>query len=342
MDHSVYMKRALELAARGTKFVKSNPKVGAVLVYQNRILGEGYHQKYGEGHAEVNCIKSVKKVDHHLIEKSTIYITLEPCFHTGKTPPCVDLIIKNKIQNVVIGTLDPNPKVGGQSIEKLKSLNINVTVGILEKECKQIIQPFIKMMNKKPWVILKFAKSKYNYMASDNGQVWLSSQSSKLLVHNMRANVDGIMIGTNTAATDNPALTTRLVDGDNPIRIVLDREGKLDKSLTLFTDELTTIYVTSTKRDLPDNVNVLIHNFDAENHMDNLMGRIYELGIYRLMIEGGAALLKSVVKNNSWDEAVVISTRHELNEGKLAPNINGKLLSKIECDGDTVYTILKQ
>jgi len=198
MDHSVYMKRALELAARGTKFVKSNPKVGAVLVYQNRILGEGYHQKYGEGHAEVNCIKSVKKVDHHLIEKSTIYITLEPCFHTGKTPPCVDLIIKNKIQNVVIGTLDPNPKAGGQSIEKLKSLNINVTVGILEKECKQIIQPFIKMMNKKPWVILKFAKSKYNYMASDNGQVWLSSQSSKLLVHNMRANVDGIMIGTNS------------------------------------------------------------------------------------------------------------------------------------------------
>ena len=338
-DHAIYMRRALRLAAQGTKAVKDNPKVGAVLVHDGRIIGEGFHEIHGQGHAEVNCINSVKNNDKHLISDATIYITLEPCFHEGKTPPCVDLIIKNKIKEVVIGAVDPNPKVSGKSISKLKSLGIKVTQGILEDECKALIQPFIRMMSKYPWVQLKFAKSKHNYMASNEGQVWLSTPASKLLVHRMRDKVDGIMIGTNTALIDDPALTTRLIDGDSPVRIVLDSKGILPQDLKVLSDGNPTIYVTSVDRILPSNVTLLVHDFDQENHLQNLLAELYKLGIYRLMVEGGATLLKSFAKEKLWDEALVINTLHELNEGKKAPNLMGKLISQIDIDTDTIQRI---
>jgi len=339
-EHIKYMNRALELAALGTKLVKDNPKVGAVLVNENKIIGEGYHMINGKEHAEVNCLNSVSEEDIVLISSSVIYITLEPCYHEGKTPPCVDLIIKNKIKTVVVGTKDPNPKVGGKSIDKLKSLGIKVIYGVLEKECKEIIRPFLKMIKyKSPWVQLKFAKSKFNYLALNDEQIWLSSELSKMYVHRLRAQVDGIMIGTNTALIDDPALTTRLVAGDNPIRIILDRRGILPNSLQVFTDGIPTIYVTSIIRKLSPQVEILIHDFGNENSITNLLTTLYEYGIYRLMIEGGASLLQSVCKKEIWDEAIVINTEHSLNEGKKAPNLNGRLIETINLENDIIHVI---
>lgn len=337
------MQRAIELAKLGTKTVNTNPKVGSVLVHRDRIIGEGYHMKYGEGHAEVNCIESVRKEDQHLITESRIYVTLEPCHHQGKTPPCVDLIIKNNIKEVIIGVTDPNPKVGGQSIAKLKSIGVSVVEGICQEECFNLIRPFIKSMNQKlPWVHLKFAKSKYNYMAAVDGQVWLSTPQSKLYVHTLRSDVDAIMIGSNTAKVDDPSLTTRLVDGDHPIRIVLDRQGALSRDLKVFSDGHPTIYVTSQGRTLPEFVTVLIHDFEQENHLEKLLSQLYCLDIYSILIEGGLTLLKSFSKSNLWDEATVINTQHELDSGMKAPNLNGGLTKRIQCGSDEIDNFRRQ
>lgn len=325
------MTRAIQLAQMATKAVGTNPKVGAVLVYNHRIIGEGYHHKYGEGHAEVNCIHAVSPEDQDKISDATIYVTLEPCHHYGKTPPCVELIIKHNIKHVVLGTIDPNPKVGGQSIAKLTALGINVVVGVCEDACKSLIAPFVKMMNEKiPWITLKLAKSKYNYMAGHDGQVWLSGPASKLYVHRMRADMDGIMIGTNTALVDNPSLTTRLVDGDHPTRIVLDRHGKIPTTSKIFTDGIPTVIVGASKRSLQTNVSIIPMESSDEGHLKSIMRQLYSRGIYRLMVEGGPSLLKSIIKEDLWDAAVVINTPHELSEGILAPNINGyKIKTKL-------------
>ena len=336
------MRRALELAARGTKLVKDNPRVGAILVCKNKIIGEGYHIIHGQAHAEVNCINSVKVKDQSLITDSIIYVTLEPCFHEGKTPPCVDLILKYGIKTVIIGTKDPNPKVGGKSIEKLRSLGVEVVEGILEIECQEMIRPFLKMMiQKTPWVLLKFAKSKYNFIAPNKGQVWLSSKQSRLYTHRLRGNVDAIMIGTNTAKIDDPSLTTRLVNGDHPIRVVLDRNGSLPESLKVFKDQKPTIYVTSIGRKLPKNVEVMIHDFEDENSLINLFDTLYKIGIYRLLIEGGARLLRSIQKEGIWDEAIIINTPHSLNEGIKAPNFMGRLIQNIYIENDVIQVIRK-
>lgn len=336
-----YMDRALQLAKKATKKIKTNPAVGAVLVYQDKVIGEGYHQVYGEAHAEVNCILSVLEKNKKLISESTIYVTLEPCHHTGKTPPCVDLIIKHNIQRVVIGTLDPNPKVGGQSIEKLKSKNIAVTVGICEEACQEIIKPFLKSLHHQlPWVILKLAKSKYNFMAPPSGEVWFSNHLTKIKTHQLRADVDGILIGTNTALIDNPSLTTRYIQGAHPTRIVLDRTGKLPLELNIFQDGHKTIYVTSKKRNLGTNVTEILIDFTNENHLINIFSELYKMGIYRLLIEGGPTLMKTIVQQNLWDEAIVISTEHPLSEGIKAPNINGKLVSTLHMNSDMIHNIL--
>ena len=337
IEHTTYMQRAIELAKLGTKAVKSNPKVGSVLVHKNRIIGEGYHMKYGESHAEVNCIESVRKEDQHLIAQSRIYVTLEPCHHQGKTPPCVDLIIKHNIKEVIIGITDPNPKVSGQSIAKLRSIGVSVVEGICKEECHNLIHPFIKLMNQKlPWIHLKFAKSKFNYMAAKEGQVWLSTPQSKLHVHTLRSDVDAIMIGTNTAKEDDPSLTTRLVDGDHPLRIVLDRKGELSSDLNVLSDGHPTIYVTDRVRTLPSFVKLLIHDFDHENHLEKLLSNLFNLKILSIIVEGGSTLLKSFNNFNLWDEATVIDTQHELNSGMKAPNLNGILVTRTYCDSDVI------
>lgn len=339
-EHILYMRRAIAIAQKAGKEVKSNPQVGSVLVAKGRIIGEGYHQKYGEGHAEVNCIASVQQEDHNLIAQSTIYVTLEPCFHHGKTPPCVQLILKNRIPKVVIGAIDPFEKVQGKSVELLRQNGVEVITGILEDECKNLIRPFVKgIIEKKPWIILKWAKSQYHYMGLKDKQVWLSNSLSKLYVHRLRSNIDGILVGTNTAIIDNPSLTTRLVDGDHPIRIVLDRTHRIPVTHNLLADGLATIVITESRRDLPDYIQQIILDFESPEFIEKTLTQLYQRGIYRLMIEGGASTLKTFIQNQLWDEAVIINTNHELNEGIKAPHISGRLINDYKM-GDNIIQLI--
>ncbi len=227
------MQRCLGLAKLGAGHVAPNPMVGAVLVYNDRIIGEGYHQQYGKAHAEVNCINSVKEDDIQLIEKSTLYVSLEPCAHYGKTPPCADLIIAKKIPTVVIACRDTYEEVNGRGIDKLKAANVNVIVGVLEKDAIELNKRFFTFYTKhRPYIILKWAQSNDGKIANaDHSRVFISNEESNRLVHKWRSEEAAILVGTNTALYDDPELTTRLWTGNNPIRLVIDMEVKLPISL---------------------------------------------------------------------------------------------------------------
>lgn len=297
-----YMWRAIELAGLGLGKVAPNPCVGSVIVYDNRIIGEGFHRLYGAAHAEVNAVNSVKKEDQHLLCKATIYVTLEPCHHYGKTPPCVDLILENKIPKVVIGCKDPNPKVGGQSIEKLKRHGVEVTVGVLEKECWDVAKRFMTFfIKKRPYIILKYAKSKDDFIGNLNEQIWITGTQSKRLVHKWRNEEAAILIGTNTAAVDNPSLTNRLWYGKNPLRLVIDTKEKLNKNLNIFNQKAETkIFKT--------------------NDIDLILKELYDLKINSVIVEGGAALLNSFIDKGLWDEARIFTGDCYLKNGVAAPN----------------------
>jgi diaminohydroxyphosphoribosylaminopyrimidine deaminase/5-amino-6-(5-phosphoribosylamino)uracil reductase len=297
-----YMRRAIELASLGLGKTAPNPCVGSVIVYDNRIIGEGFHRLYGTAHAEVNAVNSVKNEDLHLLPKSTIYVTLEPCHHYGKTPPCVDLILENKIPNVVIGCQDPNPQVGGKSIEKLKENGVEVTVGVLEKECWEVAKRFMTFfIKKRPYIILKYAKSKDDFIGNQNEQIWITGSQSKRLVHKWRNEEAAILIGTNTAAIDNPSLTNRLWYGKSPLRLVIDTQKKLDKNLTIFDNKSKTI---------------LLEN----GNIELILKELYNLKINSLIVEGGAALLNSFIEKGLWDEARIFTGDCYLKSGVAAPN----------------------
>ncbi|HEY2720248.1 MAG TPA: bifunctional diaminohydroxyphosphoribosylaminopyrimidine deaminase/5-amino-6-(5-phosphoribosylamino)uracil reductase RibD, partial [Chitinophagaceae bacterium] len=227
--HDIYMHRCLDLARLGAGHVAPNPMVGAVLVHDERIIGEGYHQQYGGPHAEPNCIASVKKEEQHLISESILYVSLEPCAHYGKTPPCADLIIKNKIPRVVIGCFDPFEEVNGKGIEKLKGAGIDVLVGILEHECKKLNKRFfLYYQQHRPYIILKWAQSSNQKIGAGAGnRTYISNEFTNRLVHKWRSEEAAILVGTNTALQDDPELTTRSWIGNNPRRLVMDMDLKL-------------------------------------------------------------------------------------------------------------------
>ncbi len=235
-QHQLYMHRCIELARLAAGRAAPNPMVGSVLLFEDRIIGEGYHQQYGQAHAEVNCINSVKEEDKHLIEKSVIYVLLEPCAHFGKTPPCADLIIKHKIPTVVIGCRDPFEQVDGKGIEKLNNAGIKVITGVLENECKELNKRFFTFhINKRPYIILKWAQSKNQKIANaDFSRVLITSALSNRLVHKWRSEEAGIMVGTKTALQDNPALNTRHWTGPDPLRLVVDMNLRLPSDLQIF------------------------------------------------------------------------------------------------------------
>lgn len=339
-DHEKYMLRAIELAQRAGKDVQSNPLVGAVLVYQDRIIGEGYHQVYGQAHAEVNCIHSVLDKDKAYISESTIYVTLEPCFHYGKTPPCVDLILKHKIPHVVIGLEDPFDKVDGKSIQKLREHNVKVTLNVCATACRKLIAPFLKgVEHQLPWVICKWAVSKHGYMGAKDEQIWLSGALTKIYTHRQRSQIDAILVGTGTAILDNPKLNTRQVDGDNPRRVVLDRNNRIPDKHHLLSDELETIIITEKKRELAENKLQIIFDFDADDFWQRLLHLLYQQGIYRLLVEGGGQTLKSILKTSLWDEAHVIETNHPLDHGVKGPNLTARLKKEWLIGNDIIKVI---
>lgn len=320
-----YMTRCIQLAAYGAGRVASNPMVGAVIVYKDEIIGEGYHRCYGEAHAEPNAINSVKNPD--LLKDCTLYVSLEPCSHHGKTPPCADLIISKGIPRVVVGTLDPNPKVAGNGIRKMQEAGIEVVSGVLEKECLELNKRFFTAMTKKrPYITLKWAETKNGFIDlkrnnADTSALKLSNELTSTLVHKQRAENQAILIGTNTSLLDNPTLTTRNWPGKNPIRIVLDRSGKIPTDYHLLDGSTRTIVFTEKAQANSKNVEYIAVDFENEALLDNILNRLYELNIYSVLVEGGAALLHSFINKDLWDEATVEQAHIKTGNGVKAPVI---------------------
>jgi len=307
-----YMQRCIQLAKCGAMGAPPNPMVGAVIVHNDTIIGEGYHRRCGGPHAEVNAIRSVR--DESLLKESTIYVSLEPCSHYGKTPPCADLIIEKQIPRVVVGCMDPFAKVNGQGIRKLRDAGIEVVVGVLEKECLELNSRFITFHQQhRPWVTLKWAQSEDGFVdvdrQMDEQPAKFSSLFTQTLVHRMRAMHQAIMVGTKTVLMDNPTLTTRLWDGPDPLRVTIDRKGVLPDSVHLKDGKVPT---------------VIYNNGDLKQILDDL----YKRGIQSLMVEGGPQLLQHFIDAGLWDEARVEIAPITLGKGVPAPEIKNALLAK--------------
>ena len=325
VNDEFFMRRCLQLAALGAGTAAPNPMVGAVVVCDGAIIGEGYHHRCGEAHAEVNAIASVKNPE--LLCRSTIYVSLEPCSHYGKTPPCADLIISKRIPNVVVGMVDPFGKVNGNGINKLRAAGCNVKVGVLEDECRQLNRAFITFHTKKrPYIILKWAESSDGFIdgvrGADNRPVWLTNEACRALVHRWRAESGAIMVGYNTALLDNPQLNVRAWTGRDPLRIVTDRTLQLPGNLYLFDRSQPTWRLNTINNDGTENLqNVLLPWGDAM--LPALMQRLYDAQINRLIVEGGTRLLQSFIDAGLWDEALIFKSPVVLGGGVMAPTISG-------------------
>ena len=304
------MERCLAIAKNGLGSTRPNPMVGCVIVVNGKIISEGYTSAYGGNHAEVNAITAVK--DSALLKKATIYVTLEPCSHYGKTPPCSDLIIARKIPNVVIGCIDDNIQVAGKGIQKLKAAGVNVHVGVLEDKCKQLHKRFFTFHNKKrPYIILKWAETANGYIApktkTKKAPVWITNSYSKQLVHKWRMEEQSILVGTNTVREDNPSLTVRDWTGQHPIRIVLDRSNKLPKTAAVFNNEAKTKII--------DNTLIDFEAFVAEQ----VSALLYKNNITSVIIEGGTKTLQTFIDEDVWDEARVFVGNTYFEDGVKAP-----------------------
>ena len=320
-----YIKRCIELAKNGLGTTYPNPLVGCVIVFENVIIGEGWHKKSGEAHAEVLAIESVRNKE--LLSASTLYVSLEPCSHFGKTPPCADLILKYKIPNVVIGTIDPNSKVSGKGIQKLKDLGVNVTYGILVNECNELNKRFFTFHSKtRPFIILKWAESSDGFISPINKKeqrpVWLSNEYSRQLVHKWRSEEQAILVGTQTIIDDNPSLTVRDWVGKNPIRVLIDRDNAIDTSSNVFDNQAKTIVFSNKEvTSNSDTIQYIKVDFD-KNSTQAIVDKLFENNIQSIIIEGGRKTIQSFIDANIWDEARVFISEINLNEGTKAPKLN--------------------
>ncbi len=339
-----YMRRCLQLAARGAGHVSPNPMVGAVVVCNGRIIGEGYHRCCGEAHAEVNAINSVK--DESLLSCSTLYVSLEPCSHYGKTPPCAELIIRKQIPRVVVGCLDPFEKVSGRGIRMLRSAGIEVVTGILEEECKDLNRFFMfAQIRKKPYVILKWAQSADGYIDRKRDEreqaETFSSPVTTAFVHKLRSEVDAICVGTGTARLDNPSLNVRRWSGKNPLRIIFDRQRILPEYLNLFTDGLPTRVLT--EADAEDFGNIQFWKSGVKNpSLENWLKVLSEHGIQSLLVEGGASLLQSFIDDGCWNEARVEVSEKKIGNGVTAPVLSGLSADIRNFDGTKIYRFMNK
>jgi diaminohydroxyphosphoribosylaminopyrimidine deaminase/5-amino-6-(5-phosphoribosylamino)uracil reductase len=336
-----YIKRCIELAKNGLGTTYPNPLVGCVIVFENKIIGEGWHKKSGEAHAEVIAIESVQNKE--LLSRSTLYVSLEPCSHFGKTPPCADLILKYKIPNVVIGTIDPNSKVAGKGIQRLRDSGVNVTFGILEKECNELNKRFFTFHKKnRPFIILKWAESSDGFISPKNKNeqkpVWISNEYSRQLVHKWRSEEQSILVGTQTVIDDNPSLTVRDWTGKNPIRVIIDKKNNIDSLKNVFDNQAKTIVFSNKEMtSKSDNIQNIIIDFE-ENSTHEIVGKLYENNIQSIIIEGGRNTLQSFIDANLWDEARVFIGKIHLKEGTKAPELIKTIYSKMYLKKDTLLT----
>ncbi|WP_233900405.1 bifunctional diaminohydroxyphosphoribosylaminopyrimidine deaminase/5-amino-6-(5-phosphoribosylamino)uracil reductase RibD [Tenacibaculum piscium] len=337
-----YIKRCLQLAKNGIGTTRPNPSVGAVIVYQNKIIGEGFTSPYGGNHAEVNAINSVKEKDKTLLKDATIYVTLEPCSHFGKTPPCADLIVKNQLSKVVIGCLDTNSLVAGKGIERLKNAGIKVTVGVLENQCKKHHKRFFTVQNKKrPYIILKWAETANGFIAplkrNEQKPVWISNPYSQQIVHKIRSKEHAILVGTNTVIQDNPSLTVRSWSGNNPVRIILDKNLRIPLSVTVFDKKVKTIILTEKRtKKQKEQAEVLSEekketiiyeyiNFSSKKIATQICDVLQKHKIQSVIIEGGTKTLQTFIDENIWDEAqIFIGEEISFGKGVKAPKLSAE------------------
>ena len=323
----IYLMRCIELAREGLGRVAPNPMVGAVLVHKGNIIGEGFHMKYGGPHAEVNALSAV--TDRTLYGESTLFVNLEPCSHTGKTPPCADLIIASGIPCVVVGSVDPNPLVSGNGIKKLLAAGIKVRTGIMEDECRSLNRRFFTWhVKKRPYIVLKWAKSMDGFIdivrsnINEDRPAWISNQVSKILVHKWRSEEQGILVGTNTAFLDNPRLNTREWKGNDPMRMVIDRVLKLPRTHHFSDNTQNTMVFNELTERTESRIRYLRIDFGPD-FIKELLSRIYEEGIQSVMVEGGRKLLETFISSGMWDEARVFTGGKIFNKGVKSPVIEG-------------------
>ena len=340
MDNTKFMKRCIDLASKGIGYTYPNPLVGSVIVHNNKIIGEGYHAKYGESHAEVNAINNV--ANKELLRESTLYVNLEPCNHHGKTPPYTEAIIKNNIKRIVIGSRDPNRLVNGSGIDKLKSSGCDVVVGVMEVECSDLNKRFFKYhKQKRPYIILKWAESRDGFISplksnqSQRKVNWISGEDSKKLTHKWRSEEHSILVGVQTIIDDNPLLTTRFVDGKNPIRFVLDPNSRIPLDSKVLSEASKTIILSKEE-------NNLIPNYTKSSNFENIqliIGSLYDMKIQSVLIEGGTKTINHFLNNDSWDSIRVFKSNKNLTHGIKSPNVDFTKFSKSNIGNDILYEI---
>lgn len=324
------MRRCLQLAANGLGNVAPNPMVGCVIVYEDKIIGEGYHQIFGGQHAEVNAIASVK--DKSILSHAVLYVNLEPCSHYGKTPPCTNLIIQHKIKRVVIGCLDPFKEVCGSGIEKLKMAGVEVITGILDEECKELNKRFFTQhLKNRPYIILKWAQTLDGFIDRErkgnaSEDYWISNKTATQLVHKWRSEEQAILVGTNTVLNDNPLLTTREWPGKSPLRIIIDRENKLPNTLRVFNSDASTIILNENTNNIKENIEFVAINF--KNFFQSFASEMLKRGIQSVIVEGGKNTLSKFLANSYWDEARVIIGNKTFGKGLPAPVIENEPIRK--------------
>ncbi|UCS94467.1 bifunctional diaminohydroxyphosphoribosylaminopyrimidine deaminase/5-amino-6-(5-phosphoribosylamino)uracil reductase RibD [Echinicola marina] len=331
-ENAGYMLRALELAELGRGKVSPNPMVGCVIVHNNKIIGEGYHQEYGGPHAEPNAIKSVD--DKELLKESTVYVSLEPCAHFGKTPPCAHLLVDKQVKKVVIAAYDSNPLVGGKGIKVLEEAGIEVVTGVLEKEARIQNKRFFTAIEKeRPYVILKWAQTLDGFIArKDYDSKWISNAYSRQLVHKWRSEEDAIMVGTKTAQYDNPKLNVRDWTGRDPLRIVLDKQLSLDSNLALFDQSIPTICYNLLKDEEQENLKYVKLERDFE--IKDILADLHQRKVQSIIIEGGSHLLQKFIESELWDEARVFTGQSQFETGIAAPKISFPPLASEDIMGD--------
>lgn len=327
-----WMQRALELASRGRGQVSPNPMVGSVVVYQDQIIGEGWHQAYGGPHAEVHAIAAV--ADKSCLRESTVYVNLEPCSHHGKTPPCADMLIREGVQRVVIANLDTNPLVAGEGVKKLRAAGIHVVTGVLAAAGRELNKRFFTFMEQqRPYIILKWAQTSDGFIARENyDSKWISHAVSRQRVHQWRAEEDAILVGKRTAAHDNPQLNVRDWTGRDPVRVVMDRFLTLNTDLHLFDGQQPTLWYNVLKHE--EHPNLTRIRLDEQNFLPALIQDLYKRKIQSLIVEGGRATLQLFIDAGYWDEARVFISPASFGKGIAAPTMSGRLVSSTAVHDD--------
>ena len=322
MNDEFYIRRCIELAEKALGKTYPNPLVGSVIVHNGKIIGEGFHKKTGEPHAEINAINSVKEQDKHLIPESTIYVSLEPCAHFGKTPPCALKIVELGSKKVVIGAMDSHDKVNGKGKKIITEAGIEVIPSVLEKECRQLNKRFFTFHEKKrPFIILKWAESADGFMDKDYKPTQISNQLSKQYVHQMRSEEHAILVGKNTALHDNPSLTVREIEGRNPVRILIDFNLEVPDTFNIYNDEAETIIFNSVKDS--EDTHLKFIKINKENSVQQILEKLYEIQIQSVIIEGGRFTLQQFIDHNIWDEAIIFKNPNlNLENGTKAPDFN--------------------